>query len=297
MGHKCKINENYFENIDSHKKAYWLGFICADGHISKQGYLQITIKDLEVLEKFIADVKSTYALQRIVQNDSRTGKIYYEWGTHISNKIFTSHLINLGVTNHKTDVLNFPNIDEQYYPSFIAGLFDGDGSVHVRNNGVSKVLGCNLISTKEVLDHINSWLLEKYNIPNISCTKVTKNKSNIWKQYWYKHAVPFLNIIYSVDPEMYLQRKYNLYLQYKDSKPTRNRIQRVHQYDENGNYIKTFSSLKEAADTYGSTNAPLCGCIDKRCKFKGYYWIRDSDDKIQQKIDIKTWKAEIKKQK
>ena len=83
--------------------------------------------------------------------------------------------------------------------------------------------------------------------------------------------MPFLNIIYSVDPEMYLQRKYNLYLQYKDAKPTRNRIQRVHQYDENGNYIKTFNSLKEAAETYGSTNAPLCGCIDKRCKFKGYY--------------------------
>lgn len=100
--------------------------------------------------------------------------------------------------------------------------------------------------------------------------------------------MPFLNIIYSVDPEMYLQRKYNLYLQNKDAKPTRNRIQRVHQYDENGNYIKTFSSLKEAANTYGSTNAPLCGCIDKRCKFKGYYWIRDNDNKIQQKIDIKT---------
>lgn len=297
MRHRCKINENYFENIDSHKKAYWLGFICADGHINKQGYLQITIKDLEVLEKFIADVESTYALQRIVQNDSRTGKIYCEWGIHISNKIFTSHLINLGVTNHKTDILDFPNIDEQYYPSFIAGLFDGDGSVYVKDNGVTKVLGCNLISTKEVLNHINNWLLEKYNIPNISCAKVTKNKSNVWKQYWYKHAVPFLNIIYSVNPEMYLQRKYNLYLQYKDAKPTRNRIQGVHQYDENGNYIKTFNSLKEAAETYGSTNAPLCGCINKRCKFKGYYWIRDSDDEIQQKIDIKIWKSEIKKQK
>ena len=297
MKHRCKINENYFEKIDSHKKAYWLGFICADGHISKQGHLQITIKDLDILKKFIADVESTYALQRIVQNDIRTGKTYYEWATNISNKIFTSYLINQGVTNNKTNVLNFPNIDEQYYPSFIAGLFDGDGSVYVRDNGASKLLGCNLISTKEILNHINKWLLKKYNIPSISCSKVTENKENVWKQYWYKQAVPFLNIIYSVDPEMYLQRKYNLYLQYKDAKPTRNRIQPVHQYDENGNYIKTFDSLKDAAEAHGSTSAPLCRCIDKRYKFKGYYWIRDNNDKIQQKIDIEIWKAEIKKQK
>ena len=297
MGHKCKINENYFENIDSHKKAYWLGFICADGHINKQGYLTIAIKDKEILEKFTKDTNSTYKIQHVFQLDNRTGKSYEKYSCCFSNKVFVSHIINHGVTHDKSDVLNFPNIDEQYYSSFIAGLFDGDGSVYVKDNGVTKVLGCNLISTKEVLNHVNNWLLEKYNIPNISCTRITKNKSNVWKQYWYKYAVPFLNIIYSVDPEMYLQRKYNLYLQNKDAKPTRNRIQRVHQYDENGNYIKTFSSLKEAADTYGSTNAPLCGCIDKRCKFKGYYWIRDNDDKIQQKIDIKTWKMEIKKQK
>jgi len=294
MKHKCKINENYFEKIDSHEKAYWLGFICADGHISKRGYLTIAIKDREILEKFTKDTNSTYKIRHVFQPDSRTGKSYEKYSCCFSNKSFVSHIINHGVTHDKSDVLNFPNIDEQYYSSFIAGLFDGDGSVYVKDNSVTKVLGCNLISTKEILNHINNWLLKKYNIPNISCIKVTKNKSNVWKQYWYKHAVPFLNIIYSVDPEMYLQRKYNLYLQYKDAKPTRNRIQRVHQYDENGNYIKTFNSLKEAAETYGSTNAPLCGCIDKRCKFKGYYWIRDNDDEIQQKIDIKIWKAEIK---
>ena len=83
--------------------------------------------------------------------------------------------------------------------------------------------------------------------------------------------MPFLNIIYSVDPEMYLQRKYNLYLQYKDSKPTRNRIQRVHQYDSEGNYIKTFSSLKEAAESVGSKNSGICDSFKRKIKCKNYY--------------------------
>ena len=30
---KWKVNENYFEKIDSDDKAYWLGFMCADGNV------------------------------------------------------------------------------------------------------------------------------------------------------------------------------------------------------------------------------------------------------------------------
>ena len=32
----CKFNEHVFDNIDSEEKAYWLGFIFADGYISSQ---------------------------------------------------------------------------------------------------------------------------------------------------------------------------------------------------------------------------------------------------------------------
>ena len=32
---KYNLNQNYFENIDSHEKAYWLGFIYVDGYIRK----------------------------------------------------------------------------------------------------------------------------------------------------------------------------------------------------------------------------------------------------------------------
>ena len=35
-GIQAKINHDYFENIDSEHKAYWLGFIYADGSITKK---------------------------------------------------------------------------------------------------------------------------------------------------------------------------------------------------------------------------------------------------------------------
>jgi hypothetical protein len=34
---KYFIDENYFEFINSEEKAYWLGWIASDGHLSKKG--------------------------------------------------------------------------------------------------------------------------------------------------------------------------------------------------------------------------------------------------------------------
>ncbi len=37
---KYEINEEYFSNIDSQDKAYWLGFLYADAHHSGPGMLE-----------------------------------------------------------------------------------------------------------------------------------------------------------------------------------------------------------------------------------------------------------------
>ena len=54
-----RYNENYFENIDTEEKSYFLGFICADGCITNnpkkyryQLSLKLHIKDKHILEKF-----------------------------------------------------------------------------------------------------------------------------------------------------------------------------------------------------------------------------------------------------
>ena len=49
---KLSLNIDYFKEINSFEKAYWLGFICADGCIHKNGgKLTITVKDKEICEK------------------------------------------------------------------------------------------------------------------------------------------------------------------------------------------------------------------------------------------------------
>lgn len=130
-----------------------MGFICADGYISKKNYLKITLKDLEVLEKFVRDIETTYPIRTYTYIDKRTGNSHVEYEVQITNRKFTSYIITHGVTHDKTNVLNFPNINEEYYPSFIAGLIDGDGSVYLKTYG-TKYLCLNLVATKEILESI-----------------------------------------------------------------------------------------------------------------------------------------------
>ena len=72
MGNKrtYQVNDNFFSNL-SEKSAYWLGFIYADGYISKtENCIRITLsdKDEKHLLKFKEDIESespiTYHMNR-----------------------------------------------------------------------------------------------------------------------------------------------------------------------------------------------------------------------------------------
>lgn len=52
MARKYNYNDNYFENIDTEEKAYWLGFIAADGSIvNNNRALEITKIKLQTKNK------------------------------------------------------------------------------------------------------------------------------------------------------------------------------------------------------------------------------------------------------
>lgn len=212
---KLALDIDYFKIINTPEKAYWLGFICADGCIYKDGgKLTIMVKDREICEKFKAAIKSDHKISDREVYDKRTDKIYTESSIQITNALFVSNLINLGVTSKKSSVLSFPDIEESYYSYFIAGLFDGDGSIIFRNNGK---IACNLISTKEVLDFIQEYLENTFNILPKSLTKVSENCDNVFKIYWQsdEDCLKLLNFIYQGNKEIYLTRKYERYEQFK----------------------------------------------------------------------------------
>lgn len=212
---RVEIDIDYFKSIDNEEKAYWLGFICADGNINKNNNkTTLTSKDLEVIEKFKKSVKSDHQISHSKYLDKRTNKIYERYTIQISTKPFTTNIINLGITNDKTDKLSFPNIDEKYYSYFIAGMFDGDGSICYRKKNNQLLI--NLISTKEIIKFIQNYLELNFSIKETKIQKVTYNNDeiNVNKMGLYKRddVLKFLKFIYKDDmSHLYLQRKYNIY--------------------------------------------------------------------------------------
>lgn len=216
---RLSLDIDYFKNIDNCKKAYWLGYITADGCVQKtRAKLTICCKDLELIEKFKKDINSGHKITPLSRYDKRTNKTYQEYCFQVGNELFVKNIINNGIDEHKTDICEFPKIKEDFIPYFVAGLFDGDGSVSIKRNNT---VVCNLISTKEILDYINDYLFENFQIKPCKKIRVTENKPNVYKQYWYKNSIKFLDFIYCGDKEIYLSRKYERYIKYKEIKTTK----------------------------------------------------------------------------
>lgn len=270
------LNIDYFKEINTPDKAYWLGFICADGNIKKtNNKVSLTSKDLEVIQNFKEVIGAGHTISRIENFDKRTNKTYTGFSIQIGNELFVAHLINLGVTSNKTNVLEFPKIDEKYYSYFIAGLFDGDGSIILCGKEKNHI-AINLISTNEVLSFIKTYILNKFDIqPKYYC-KVSKNKPNVWKMYLYSDAHKFLEFIYCDNTfKYYLKRKYDKYLKNTKNRKHVRHYRKIIQYDVNMKYLKTWNSQKEISDTLLCSESNLNKYLrngNKRGTFKNYIW-------------------------
>lgn len=71
-------NENYFEVIDNEHKAYWLGFMFADGYISNrddtygedQFGISLAKEDIQTLYQFKQDINSTNPIHEYARGNN-----------------------------------------------------------------------------------------------------------------------------------------------------------------------------------------------------------------------------------
>lgn len=189
------MNHDYFENIDSEEKAYWLGFIYGDGNISsKQSYLSIGIsnKDVHHIRTFFNDTLHSNS-KEYINNDCTFFKVH-------SIKI-KNDLSMLGVMPNKTFKLKFPT---QLLPKlkrhFIRGLFDADGCV-VKNSAAIE-----FIATEDILINIQSELdMSNYKIRPIS----KKSKMTCFWVSSRENKIKIYNYLYK-DSTIYLSRKHDI---------------------------------------------------------------------------------------
>lgn len=202
---KYKLNEDFFKIIDSEIKAYFLGFIFADGYVNeKNNYVEITIhkKDKEILDNLKIYLYPDGRPLKIIKNN------YIR--LVINSKIIVTDLVKYGCMQAKTYKIKFPKINRKYYSHFIRGYFDGDGCVTI-NDGT---LFLSIIGTIDFLDSIKSILMEKCNVNNTKYDDRHPNKKNNIRALRYGGNVLINRIYHYVydNSTISLERKKNKFL-------------------------------------------------------------------------------------
>lgn len=207
-----KFNETQFDSIDTEEKAYWLGFLMADGNLSSTcNNIELGLKesDKKHLEKYLQFLNFTD------QNKIKyhKGKLGNSYRVVITNKHMWNRLNQLGCVPKKSLILTFPKEVINYKLDFIRGYFDEDGCLSYIRNLKSVSPNCSMISTKEFLLEIQS-ILKNYDVDSkIVSDKRYKGNTKILK-FSVKNSKKLLKILYS-NASIYLDRKYNRYLFFK----------------------------------------------------------------------------------
>ena len=136
-------NRRFFQNIDSEKKAYWLGFFMADGYVTgHEAAIELQADDFEHLKKFNKDldgnIEVSFFLKKI--------KHYNEYRM-CSIRMYCSDMVrdlnNHGVIENKSLVKQFPiDIDDNLMRHYIRGYFDGNGTIRCNDNKCTAVSFC-----------------------------------------------------------------------------------------------------------------------------------------------------------
>lgn len=200
---------NTFNYIDTEEKAYWLGFLYADGSIHRNEVaLGLHTQDENHIIKFKLFMEYEAPIKYPKPNCCRIS---------ITNKSIAEDLIEKGCFRRKSSILKFPTesqVPNHLISHFMRGYFDGDGclSKHVKRNRYSfSVLG-----TYEFISRYQDILIETCgcNRTKLGQRHPDRPNNNYTLVYGGRKDIKnILDFLYK-DATVYLDRKYNKYLQF-----------------------------------------------------------------------------------
>jgi len=211
---EIRFDDSIFKTINTKEKAYWLGFIFADGYIEsehngKQQYgfeLTLAAHDVEHLRKFNKFMKHREDNVKFKKDTNA-----YRWG--VRNKQLWTSLNEKGCTPRKSLTLKFPDksifTNKVFIKDFIRGYFDGDGCITFADYKGYCSCRMKLLGTKEFLEAV-----QKYS----NCSgkmKLDNRHGNAYELVFNKdESMNFADYIYK-NSTIHLDRKFNRYQNFK----------------------------------------------------------------------------------
>lgn len=205
------VNHSYFNEIDTPEKAYWLGFILADGSIKKLNQICVALQreDRGHLERLRDALSPDSNISDYEANNNVTGKRYPTSTLSVTSKQMIDDLANHGVVSNKTKVEQ-PKLDlsDDLIRHYIRGFFDGDGWISIydrrpqdrcKNPKTEVGFGSSEDMCEFISQHFSKVLGINYKEPKKGCIYRIRYNGN-------KDIAKIIQYLYN-DTELYLPRK------------------------------------------------------------------------------------------
>lgn len=210
---KYYCNFDFFERINTEAKAYWLGFIYADGCITDSG-VNILLKGDETdhLNLYKECIEAEHILEERLEKirDPKTKEVIRLQSTakvRVNSQIIRNDLIKLGCGPRKSLTLNKIPVNKipfNLMPHFLRGYFDGDGCIYCSKQESYDKWGVNFLGTKKFMMAIYAELIkrglpikwaffEDHTTPGMGYLSFASSSAMNWiKDFLYKDATIFL---------------------------------------------------------------------------------------------------------
>jgi hypothetical protein len=208
------MNESYFDIINTSNKAYWLGFLLADGNISKNARMlkvELQYRDKGHLDLFKEHIEFTGPIKTGKHMDKRTGKVYLSTNLMLCSMKLTKALLSKEWSEFKNhgslEIIN--RVPKNLRVFLLRGLFDGDGSI-----GWSAGQACMTFIDmhKSVVEWYQSELITKLGLSKVRVYPCTKtNSAWIFRYGGNRQMKRIMKFLYE-DNGPHLTRKYERYL-------------------------------------------------------------------------------------
>lgn len=172
------IDIKFFET-ESPDFYYFLGLMITDGWVSDQGSISLSMTDRDVIDYVISKIGYTNSVFEKTSKRYPNAKPMYT--ISFRNQTAFEILKKYGICPRKTLTAKFPRVPNAYLSDFVRGVFDGDGSIYVRQRreGNSLQHEFSIVSaSSEFIYDLGRAMSEQANLQSVKYRTVKKGRGN-----------------------------------------------------------------------------------------------------------------------